>query len=83
MGVSGDEHEQGCRVTYVYSGTPAEEIGLQIGDVIVKFDGKPVRGFNGLAMNVRKKKPGDKVPLEILRGEETIRFEVVLTKRTD
>ena len=83
LGVSGDDHERGCRVTHVYSETPAEEIGLQIGDVITEFDGEPVRGFNGLAINVRKRDPGDKVTLEILRGEEILHLEVVLTKHTD
>ena len=81
LGVSGDDHPQGCRITRVYSEMPAEKVGLQIGDVIAKFDGTPIKGFDDLAFNVGKKSPGNKVTIEVWRDGETIRLTVVLTSR--
>ncbi len=81
LGVGGKDVENGCKLTEIESGLPAEKAGLQVGDVIVKFNGQPVKDFDELATAVRKKKPGDKVTLEILRGEKTIQKTAVLAKR--
>jgi putative serine protease PepD len=45
----------------------AAKAGLQIGDVVVAFDGKPVVGSTDLTRLVRTHKPGDKVPVTVER----------------
>ena len=80
LGINGEDHEKGCRITRVTGGLPAEKIGLQAGDIITKLDGKPVRGIDDLAERIGGKKPGDQVKLEILREEKTLKKTVTLAK---
>ncbi len=42
LGVSGETHERGVRLTNVVPDTAAASAGLQVGDVIVSLDGEPV-----------------------------------------
>ena len=46
---------------------PAEKAGLQVGDVITRFDGKEVRDARQLMLSVAEAKPGQTVPVEVLR----------------
>jgi serine protease Do len=46
---------------------PAEKAGLQVGDVITRFDGKDVRDARQLKLSVAEVKPGQTVPVEVLR----------------
>ncbi len=61
----------GALVASVAPGSAAEQAGLQAGDVIVKFDGKPVGAAGELSAQVGQAAPGDKVKLEVLRKGET------------
>jgi S1-C subfamily serine protease len=81
LGVSGDDDPKGCRITEVGENLPAQEAGLQVGDIITSFDGKPVNGFAALASLVSSHKPGDRVRMEFLRGEETLQKTVQLAER--
>ena len=54
-------------------GSPAEEAGLQTGDIITKVNGEECSGMELSAVaNKVKGEEGTTVDLEILRGEETI-----------
>lgn len=58
-------------------GSPAEEAGLQSGDVILKIDGEEYKGEDlSKASNKLKAEEGTKVKLEILRNEQTLEIEV-------
>ena len=81
IGISGELHAKGCRITDAPADYPAAKAGVKVGDVITRFDGKPVKGFDGLVRLVAKKKPGDKVLLELLRGKKTIKVTVVMIAR--
>ena len=48
-------------------GSAAEKAGLQSGDVVLKFNGKPVGAGGELAALVGQSSPGDKAQLEIWR----------------
>ena len=39
LGIGFSEHEEGVQVTFVQPGSPADEFGLQTGDIIVEVDG--------------------------------------------
>jgi serine protease Do len=82
MGVSGDSHPEGCRITDVAPGLPAHKADIRIDDVITKFDGRSVDGFNGLVELITRKKPGDEVEVDILRGEKSIKKTVKLIGRS-
>ena len=46
---------------------PAEQAGLKVGDVISRFDGKEVLDARQLMLSVAEAKPGQIVPVEVLR----------------
>lgn len=81
IGVFGEDHEKGLRITRVSPNNPAEKAGIEVGDVITKFDGQAVKGLRGLITLVAKKKPGDKVKLTLLRDGKTIEKVVTLAPR--
>jgi len=47
---------------------PAELAGIQVGDVITRFDGKVVHDSLQLKLSVAEAKPEQSVPVEVLRG---------------
>ncbi len=49
-------------------GGPAEKAGLEPGDVVVKFEGKPVSDDGELIVAIRARAVGDEVTLTIRRG---------------
>lgn len=55
---------------------PAYEAGLEVGDIVTKFDGRPIETFKELQDAVLMTLPGDLVRVEVLRGTETRRFKV-------
>jgi putative serine protease PepD len=68
-------------VAEVRAGTPAEQAGLQAGDVIVSVDGKAVSTSIGLQTAIDAHKPGDKVELKVKRNGSEKTFTVTLGTR--
>ena len=68
----------GAIVVGVQAGSPAENAGLEAGDVIVKFDGASVASSEQLQKTVRAKKPEDQVVIEWKRGDQTRTATIVL-----
>jgi len=62
------EDTRGVLVASVEPGSPAAKAGLQSGDIILSFDGKPVQNANELPRIVAASKPGTPVTLEISRN---------------
>ncbi len=83
LGVKGELDSEDPRISEVYPGTPAEKAGLKQGDLVLKFDGQDITTFKQLSSLVGDKAPGDKVKLQIKRGEETLDIEVVIGKRNE
>ena len=85
----------GVYVTDVASGSPAERAGIQAGsintnlpgvsaggDLIIAVDGYEVFDFNDLIVYVTmNKRPGDKIIVTLLRGDEQLDLELILGKR--
>ncbi len=63
----GLKRAEGALVASVVPGSAAERAGLQPGDVILKFDGKPVGAANDLSAMVGEAAPGASARLEIWR----------------
>lgn len=68
----------GALVRTVTSGGPADRAGIKAGDVIVEFNGKPVRDSAELVDLVVHTKPGTTVPVVVVRRgvRETLRVTV-------
>jgi putative serine protease PepD len=70
--------EQGAIVGSVAPKSGAGKAGIQIGDVVVGFDGKDVTGSTQLTKLVREHKPGDEVTVEVERRGEPKTFTVTI-----
>ena len=58
---------QGALVRGVEQGSPAEKAGLEPGDIILKFDGKPIEKSSDLPRMVGNTKPGTKSTIQVWR----------------
>ncbi len=58
----------GAVLATVAEGQPASKAGLQRGDVVTEFNGKPVSDSDALVAMVISTKPGTSVPLTVYRG---------------
>lgn len=70
--------QDGVLVSDVVDDGPAQKAGLQDGDVIVAFAGKPLSDYSSLAAAVRAAKPGDRVDVAVLRDgkRQTVTVEL-------
>jgi len=71
---------EGAFVVDVIADSAADKAGVQIDDIITKFDGEKLTEEKGLAEIITKKSPGDSVTLEIWRDGETLELSVTLTE---
>jgi serine protease Do len=62
--------KEGVLITKVMPGSPAEKGGLKSGDIIVEFNGKPVKNVADLQLKVINTKPGEKVRITVIRDGE-------------
>ena len=66
VGLTVSEIPKGLRVATVYPDTPAEEAGLQEGDLITAVDGKPIAGVSSEVSTARiKGPPGSEVEITV------------------
>ena len=60
---------EGAFVTGVFSGSPAEEAGLQKGDIIIKFDGQTITGRDDLNSKMDYYAAGETVDVVVDRAD--------------
>jgi len=72
----------GALVAQVHEGTPAQEYGLERGDVVLKVDDEDIDSTQSLIAAVGSHRPGERVTLEVLRNNKRRNIEVVLAERT-
>ena len=59
---------------------PAEKAGLRSGDVVLEFNGKAVRDSRQFKLQVARVKPGENVPVKVLRNGSTKNIEVAVSE---
>lgn len=69
---------QGAYVAEVVSGSPADEAGIEKGDIIVAMDGEEITSADGMVLAVRSHDIGDTVTVTVVRGNETKDLTVTL-----
>jgi len=67
----------------VEPGGPADAAGIQIGDVVLSLDGKPIENGRQLGVNLYRHAPGDIAELEILREGKRRKEFVSIQLRED
>ena len=66
----GLKDRRGAVVGTVARGKPAAKAGIEPGDVILEFNGKPVKNRDELVATVVATRPGTTVPVKILRDKQ-------------
>ncbi len=79
--VSDDGRKAGARITNVLAGGPAEQAGLQVGDVVNKVEDTAVGSVDELIIALRQHKVGDRVTLTYVRGGQERTADVVLADK--
>ncbi|MEP6782349.1 MAG: Do family serine endopeptidase [Acidobacteriota bacterium] len=74
----GLKERKGALVGTVTHGKPAAKAGIEPGDVILEFNGKPVKNRDELVATVVNTRPGTTVPVKLLRDkvEKTVSLTV-------
>ena len=78
----GLETAEGALVTDVPEG-PAEEAGMELGDVILSFDGEEIGDTRELVRRVGDTEVGKTVDVEVFRDGETVELAVTLGRREE
>ena len=77
IGVTVTEAKRGLRVAQVFEGAPAEDADIDVGDVIVGVNGKPLKGVSADAAAAQiKGPPGTSVELTVVDGQTGKRSDV-------
>jgi S1-C subfamily serine protease len=61
-------------------GSPAERAGVKANDIIVAIDGRQIKNISEMRRELFKKKPSDRVRVEILRDNKRLTLTVPLTE---
>ncbi len=83
LGVAADEDASDARIGEVFPGTGAAKAGIQVGDVLLKFDGHELGKYSELPPLILKHKPGDEVEIVLRRGKETVKLKAKLGDRDE
>jgi serine protease Do len=89
-GQMGREHQQllqsagvepgaGALITGIVAGGPADRSGLQPGDVVVRFNGRPISDFGQFRNIVAFTPPGTSAPMTVVRNGESRRIDVTIS----
>lgn len=68
--------ETGLLIAGVKAGSPAEDSGLLVGDVIVMFNGQPIRHPDDLLSELSAIPLGEKTPMTVVRGGKLKKLNV-------
>ena len=83
VGLTGREDGgQGAIITDVRAGSPADNAGILVNDIVLSVDGEPIDGQAGLVASIRDAVPGQIVKIEISRDGKRMTFEATLVART-
>jgi len=74
--------DYGVMISDVIPDSPAEAAGLQIGEVLVAVDGRAVENVPFVAFRFSSLEAGEKVHLDVLRGNDRLAFDVPAVNAT-
>ena len=81
MGVAVKDVDGALEVTQVEPGYPAEDAGIEVGDVLTSLNKQPLKSKDDLRDRMKKLADGDRVLLEFSRDGKVNSVEVDLAKR--
>ncbi len=81
LGVRMEPAEAGVRIVEVVAKTPADKCGLKVGDIVTAMDDTSIRDLDTMMEYLAKKKPHDKVTINVLRDGESMELTAELARR--
>ncbi|MBV6449090.1 M20/M25/M40 family metallo-hydrolase [Nitrosomonas sp.] len=72
---------EGVRIDNTLPSSPAQQAGLQQGDILIQLAGQPVSDLSSYAAILRSLKAGEKVELKYRRDDAVMETEVLLVER--
>lgn len=81
FGIEGVE-DGGAGVADVEPGSPADEAGLEVEDIIIELDGEPIESSGDIFAALRNYEPGDEVELTVVRDGSEQTFDVTLGEQS-
>ena len=76
-------HSYGVIVSDVAPDSPAMAAGIRIGDVLLSVDGRMADSVPYVSFRLMSVNAGDKVHLEVLRGQDRLAFDVPVSEHSD
>lgn len=74
--VKGNDENRGVKVVRLVPGGPADQGHISVGDMIVEFEGKPVRDAQELAQWVQKTSPNRQVEILVRKDDEVFKKNI-------
>ena len=74
----GTNASQGAIVSQVISNSAASKAGVKAGDIIIAVNNKKINNSSSLRNSIGLKRPGDKVKLNIIRGDKTLNLTAII-----
>ncbi len=79
----GLENQQGVLISQVGKDSPAQAAGLEAGDIVIAYKGRPVTDTGDFRNRVALTPPGATVPLEVIRNGKRRTLEVTIDHLSD
>jgi serine protease Do len=71
---------RGALVARILPGGPAEKVGIQVGDIVTEFDGKPVIESANLPKLVGRSKVGSEYEVKLIRNGKPVTLKIKLAE---
>jgi len=69
---------EGVYVSGFSNNSSSQKAGIQVGDVIIAINGTKIKNYNELRGQLSRYNPGDKIEVQVKRGNDTKKFTVEL-----
>jgi hypothetical protein len=73
--------DKGLAIDQLAPGGPAEKAGLKVGDVLLKLDAKAIAAPTDLVRIMKTHKPGDRIRVEVRRGDRVLAITLIAGAR--
>jgi serine protease Do len=83
LGAYVEETKDGLKILDVRPAAPADEAGLQVGDIILAVNDRKIGGRDEFLQRLWQRKPGAKVRFSIKRDNQELEIEAVLGRNPD